>query len=204
METKIYKIASTKGSKIYIGSTAKFDLDQRLQQHINAYNRFKNGKGNKTTSFILFDEYGIDNCKIELIELKECNNAEEKNKLEGGYIQSLECVNKIVVGRSRAETQRAYNQSEAGKAKLKKHHETDKYKERIRLYNASDKAKEVIKTYKQTDHYKNRIKIYNASDKAKNIIKLYQQSDIGKQAQKRASFNYYQKKKALKLVNLLL
>lgn len=203
METKIYKIVSHLGNLKYIGSTAKFSLDQRLQQHINAYNRFKNGKGNKTTSFILFDEYGIDNCKIELIEAKECTN-EEKNKLEGGYIQSLECVNKIVVGRTRKETQRAYNQSETGKAKLKKHHETDKYKERIRLYNASDKAKEVIKTYKQTDHYKNRIKIYNASDKAKNIIKLYQQSDIGKQAQKRASFNYYQKKKALKLVNLLL
>ena len=52
---------------------------------------------------MIFDEYGIENCKIELIETHPCKTQEELLQREGHYIQTLECVNKTVVGRSKDE-----------------------------------------------------------------------------------------------------
>ena len=43
-KTKIYKIESHLGDKIYVGSTAKEYLSQRFQQHKNHYKHWKNGK----------------------------------------------------------------------------------------------------------------------------------------------------------------
>jgi hypothetical protein len=54
---KIYKIQSHLGDKIYIGSTTKQYLSQRMVQHKGDYKCWKNGKLNKTFSFELFDEY---------------------------------------------------------------------------------------------------------------------------------------------------
>ena len=31
-------------------------------------------------SYSLFDEYGVDNCKIELLDAKECQTKDEKNR----------------------------------------------------------------------------------------------------------------------------
>ena len=125
-KTKIYKIESHLGDKIYIGSTAKEYLSQRFQQHKNAYKRWKNGTVGKYTSFELFDEYGIENCQIVLIEAYPCNSKDEKNAKEGHYIKTLNCVNKVVVGRTRKETQKAYKQSDLGKEAAKKYYQRKK------------------------------------------------------------------------------
>jgi len=125
-KTKIYKIESHLGDKIYIGSTAKEYLSQRFQQHKNAYKRWKNGTVGKYTSFELFDEYGIENCQIVLIEAYPCNSKDEKNAKEGHYIKTLNCVNKVVVGRTREETQKAYKQSDLGKEAAKKYYQRKK------------------------------------------------------------------------------
>jgi hypothetical protein len=55
-KTKIYKIESHLGDKIYIGSTTKEYLSQRMDSHRGNYKVWKDGKINKTTSFELFDE----------------------------------------------------------------------------------------------------------------------------------------------------
>ena len=56
------------------------------------------------TSFLLFQEFGTDNCKIELIEEYPCENLEQLIKKEGEYIKkTIDCVNKCVVGRSSKE-----------------------------------------------------------------------------------------------------
>jgi len=106
--TKIYKIWSIKGPKIYIGSTTKDKLCDRMATHRKDYKKWKLGKCNKTTSFDLFEEYGLENCFIELIEARECNNKDEKNKLEGGYIRTLKCVNKNIAGRTQNEYSKEY------------------------------------------------------------------------------------------------
>ena len=94
--SKVYKIWSTQGNKIYIGSTTKEYLSQRMDKHRSDYRRFKDGKCTSLTSFTLFDEYGIENCFIELLEAKECKSKDELLQIEGRYIRELVCVNKVL------------------------------------------------------------------------------------------------------------
>jgi len=92
----IYKIVG--GSEIYVGST-KSTLEERFKQHIQNYKVFKKGKRNYVTSYDLFDKYGIDNCRIELIETVE----ENLKKREGHYQKTIDCINKRVEGRTKKE-----------------------------------------------------------------------------------------------------
>jgi hypothetical protein len=202
-KTKIYKIESHLGDKIYVGSTAKQYLSQRLQQHKNSYKRWKDGKCGKVTSYLIFEEYGVDNCQIVLIEEFSCTSKDAKNAREGHFIKTLDCVNKIVIGRSRKESQDAYIKSEKGKEVLKKYQESDKYKEVQKKYQESDKYKETIQKYQESDKYKEAQKKYHESDKGKEALqkslKKYQETDKGKEARKKAQKQYYERKKAEKL-----
>jgi hypothetical protein len=102
-KTKIYKIESHLGDKVYVGSTAKQYLSQRFQQHKKDYNYWKTNKMKNISSYELFDEYGIDNCKIVLIEEYPCTSKDAKNAREGHFIRTLNCVNKKIEGRTRKE-----------------------------------------------------------------------------------------------------
>jgi len=57
MSTTIYKITSTAGDKVYIGSTTQ-KLKYRFTGHLT----------NSCSVHILFKEYGVDTCTIEAIE----------------------------------------------------------------------------------------------------------------------------------------
>ena len=138
-KTKIYKIWSPLGDKIYIGATTKKYLSERLVKHRQDYRKWKEEKRGYTTSFILFDEYGVENCNIELIEAKECSDKDEQKKIEGFYIRSLVCVNKVIPDRTNKEYQKMYNPlyREKNKEALQKkdreyHHE---HKEKRNAYN---------------------------------------------------------------------
>lgn len=98
--SKIYKIESNQGPKVYIGSTTKQYLSQRMDKHRSAYKQWKDGKVNKVMAYDLFDEYGIENCSIVLIESFQCNSKDELRAREGHHIKSNECVNKYIAGRS--------------------------------------------------------------------------------------------------------
>ena len=79
---KIYKITDNAYTKCYIGSTVQ-SLSSRMGGHRRSYNRYLNGKYDLNTSFTLFQEFGIENCKIELIEEYSCENLEQLLKKEG-------------------------------------------------------------------------------------------------------------------------
>ena len=96
---QIYKIVDVGYNKCYIGSTIE-SLSQRMARHRTKYTSWKKEKYNFTSSFILFDEYGVDNCKIEWIEDYPCNSKKELDAREGYYQQTVECINKYVSGRS--------------------------------------------------------------------------------------------------------
>ena len=99
---KIYKIESHQGDKIYIGSTTKDKLCQRMAKHRGEYNYWKNGINNRyLTSFKIFEEYGLENCFITLIESYPCISRDELTSREGYYIKSLTCVNRNVAGRKK-------------------------------------------------------------------------------------------------------
>ena len=100
--TKIYKIWSPRGPKIYIGSTTK-DLNQCLTNSKNSYTHFKNypdthfGVSKYIRLFDMFELYEKQNCHIVLLEAKECANITEKNKLCGEYIRRFNCINKATL-----------------------------------------------------------------------------------------------------------
>jgi len=167
---KIYKIWSPCGSKIYIGATTKEYLSQRMHTHRQNYKR-----GSSTTSKILFDEYDIENCFIELIESKECKDKHEARQLEGHYIRTLECVNKKIECRTQKEYQ-IDNQ--------------DKIKEYNKKYN-----KEYQKTDKRKEYNKEYQKKYNEVNKEiiKNKIKNY--NEVNKEMIKERRKQYYLKNK---------
>jgi len=140
--TKIYKIWSTLGPHIYIGSTTKEYLSQRMDNHRNKY---KSDKSLKTTSKLIFEEYGIENCFIELLEAKDCKDKHESSQLEGHYIRTLECVNKHIPGRTRKE----YLSSNKEKIKQQQqiYNETNKNKiKERRLFLKNLKQSEQTKT----------------------------------------------------------
>ena len=96
LNAKIYKIVDVGYNKCYIGSTCE-SLSQRMARHRDKY---RWGKDRGRTANLIFDEYGIDNCKIELIEDFCCSKREELLRREGQHIQNNDCVNKIVSGRT--------------------------------------------------------------------------------------------------------
>lgn len=132
--SKIYKIMSHAGDDIYIGSTTKQYLSQRMQKHKADYGNWQKGTRNKTTSFDIFDAYGYENCQIILIENYPCNSKDELNAREGHFISTLDCVNKIHLGRTRSEHYQANKESIKAKVKIyaEAHRETVLERGRIR------------------------------------------------------------------------
>lgn len=95
---KIYKIEPLNGEDgdIYIGSTTKEYLSQRMTAHRTNYKQYLNGKTGNVTSFNLFNKYGVGNCNIILLELVNANSKDELHAREAHYIKSLSCINKVV------------------------------------------------------------------------------------------------------------
>ena len=102
---KIYKIEPINGEDgdIYIGSTTKEYLSQRMTAHRSSYNQWKKGKSTNTTSFYLFEKYGKENCNIILLENSPCNSKDQLIAKEAYYIRLLPCINKNIPGRAQKE-----------------------------------------------------------------------------------------------------
>jgi hypothetical protein len=93
---KIYKIiANTDEEHIpYIGSTIKKYLSQRFSIHRANYLNYKTGKTNFTSSYTLFDKYGVENCKIILIENYSCATKDELHARERYWFDTIDNCNK--------------------------------------------------------------------------------------------------------------
>lgn len=101
---KIYKVVDLNEEMIYIGSTTQ-SLCNRMMGHKSKY---KTKRQSNVRSFLIFDKYGIENCKILLIENCPCNTKEELCKREGEIIKSMECVNKKISGKTKEEYTKEY------------------------------------------------------------------------------------------------
>ena len=86
---KIEPIIEHGPHEIYIGSTTKEFLSQRMANRRDCYKRWKNEKFRKISSFELFEKYGIDNCQITLIENYSCNSKDELTSKERYYNQIM-------------------------------------------------------------------------------------------------------------------
>lgn len=138
---KIYKIVDLNEEMIYVGSTTQ-TLAQRMSLHRNEYK----AKPNTLTCHLIFEKYGIENCKILLLELCSCNSKEELHKKEGEYIKTLICVNKLIAGRTIKEY---YNDNKEHILEYKKQYYNDNKEQKL----------ETIKQY-DLEHKKQRLE-YN-------------------------------------------
>ena len=103
---KVYKIQpinNADNDPVYIGSTTKKYLSQRMTKHRNSYSLWKNGKYHKFSVYDLFDKYGLDGCEIVLIENVNCNSKDELLQREKYHIQNCNCINKHLPLRTRNE-----------------------------------------------------------------------------------------------------
>ena len=92
-DAKIYKIEPKSAhdeADVYYGSTARKRLCDRYSGHLANY---KNKK-QYTTSCLIFEKYGVENCHIVLVEAFPCANRDELTGRETEFIRTLPCVNK--------------------------------------------------------------------------------------------------------------
>ena len=125
---KIYKIVDVGYNKCYIGSTCE-SLSQRMARHRKDFRRWKNDKRNSYSLFDIFDEYGVENCKIELIEKCDVQDKEELRKQEGFHIKGNDCVNKMITGRTRRQRYEDNKEKELLQCKLYRETHQDEIKQ---------------------------------------------------------------------------
>ena len=120
---KIYKIeprGDHSEGDVYIGSTTKEYLSQRMTAHRSDYKSFKKGiREHKLTSFDLFDKYGVENCDIILLESVEANSKDELVSREAHYIRTIKCVNRFVPLRTTREYKQEHKEEISQKNKVK-------------------------------------------------------------------------------------
>ena len=116
---KIYKIepiVEHEPNEIYIGSTTKEYLSQRMATHKGDYIRWKNNKRGKVMVFDLFDKYEFCNCEIILLENYIASSKDDLLSREKYFIQSIGCLNKYIPGRTleeyKTENKDALNEKE--------------------------------------------------------------------------------------------
>lgn len=151
MSVKIYKISSTAGEKVYVGSTSK-TLEQRWSVH--------KAPSNDTNSRILFQEYGVDTCSIELLEEVKEN---ERTIRERWWIENTEnVVNLRVEGRTRKEYRDEHKEEIAQRMKVwnekNMEHRVD-YSKKYR-----DENSETLRQSKK-EHYESKIDYYKQKNK---------------------------------------
>lgn len=101
--SKIYKISDANSEMVYIGSTT-MPLKWRMACHKSTYLKHPN----KLSVHKIFNKYGFQNCKIELVEEHPCENRKQLEKREGEIMKSMLCVNKCIAGKNQKENKKEY------------------------------------------------------------------------------------------------
>ena len=124
-----------------------------MTSHRKNYNQWKKENRDLTTSFLMFDEYGIENCKIILLEAYPCNSKDELTSREAYSFRTLQCINKCIPGR----TNRQYDIDNKEQIKERKKEYYIKNKERFA--ENYQKNKDTIAERKKISYEKNKEKV---------------------------------------------
>ena len=103
-QSKIYKIIANGTDNIYIGSTTKLFLSQRMYFHRKNYDYWKNkNHGAKLAVYDLFNDFGVEKCQIILIEEYSCKSKDQLRMREQFWITQNKdnCINVNRAYRSR-------------------------------------------------------------------------------------------------------
>jgi hypothetical protein len=136
---QIYRLWTPHTDKYYIGSTCTM-LAKRLWTHKADFKCYLNKKRENLTSYKLF-EFGIDDVKIELMELFPCNSKKELEKREGELQREhkIYIVNSHIAGQTRKE----YYQD--NKNKISERHKNRYYEKRDEIRKKANDNYEINK-----------------------------------------------------------
>ena len=151
---KIYKIECLTTGLIYVGSTTKDYLSQRLTKHKHHYTEYLNSNKRYMTSFEILKN---NNYRIYLLEEVNCENKEQLLAREGHYIRTLECVNRCINGR----TQQQYRDENKERFKQRYIDNIDKHKQ----YYENNKEHKLKKVKEYYETNKEKIKEYRETRK---------------------------------------
>jgi len=127
---KVYRIICNITGLQYIGSTCR-TLSARLSNHKSAYKRYLNESCRYVTSFKILENNNFD---IVLLEnVLNCKSKDELHQRERYYIDSMQCVNKVIPGRTQKEYDKKYK--EEHKEYYQEYKQTEKCKEYDKKYN---------------------------------------------------------------------
>ena len=150
---KIYKIepiVDHDDEDIYIGSTTKQYLSQRMDTIRSDYKTFKKypSQNQKVACYDIFDEYGVDNCQIVLIEEYVASSKDDLDSRKIYHVNKMKCINKIVYDKSRKE----YEEKNKDIIKLKQQEYRDNNKDKLnkkyKKYYEENKEKIQVKDQK--------------------------------------------------------
>lgn len=180
IEGKIYSLRSYQTENIYIGSTTQ-KLCKRLQNHKNDYKIYLLDKKPYISSFEIVK---YDDAYIELIENVICNDKNELRKKEGEYIRKIDCVNKVIAGRTKNEYYEEHKEELIQKQKIYDGKNKEERKEKSKKF--YDKNK---------DEIKNKLKDYYDKNKDEVIQKKKDYYEQNKEKIKEKIKDYYEKNK---------
>ena len=111
---KIYKIVVDTDEIYlpYVGSTVQ-GLAERMGGHRSNYKKWKIGRETKCNSFDLFDRFGVDKCKIILLEEYHCDSRMKLLQKEREWFDKMECCNQkkpYVSNEERVEQKKEYRE----------------------------------------------------------------------------------------------
>ena len=151
---KIYQIVDVGFNKCYIGSTCE-SLSKRMERHRKDYKEYCQKKQRTyPSSILLFDEFGLEHCKILLIENYPCSSREELEAKEGEYQRTHTCINKNLAGRNHI--QYYLDNKERLKQKAREYYKNNKdvCDERNKMY--AKEHQQEVKKYKQEWYIQNK------------------------------------------------
>ena len=203
---RIYCIRNTINDDIYVGSTTQ-PLSRRMAWHRYAV---KCKKTMHCKLYSKFNELGIKNFYIELIEDYPCESLEQLRRKEGHYIREMGTLNHYIAGRTRQEwletnTEYFKEYNEVNKEYLKQYHKEyyETNKEYLKEYDKEYRERNKDKIRKKNKEYykNNKDKIlqthkeyYEANkDKIKQTLKEHYEAN--KQYFKEYYKKYYEVKK---------
>ena len=155
MKGIIYKLTCNETGEVYYGSTRQ-SLNKRMIGHKKDCKRWKEGKSGFTTSYNIIDR---GNYSYSLIETVECEDKKQLEQRERYYIENNECINKVVVGRTRKE------RYEANKEAILEHQK--EYREANKEY-LNEKSRKYYQANRE--HLNECMREYRLRAKAKNTI----------------------------------
>ena len=178
---KVYKIVGN--GKVYVGSTTRPLLCQRMTCHRSNFKRWKNGTDVKRTcsSYECIED---PECYIELLESCPCNSKDELHKCESKWIRSLECVNRRIEDRTKQEWYQDHIDEKKEYDKTYREQNKERKKENDIKYQMEhkDEKKEYDKLYREKN-----------KERIKQIQKEYHEKNK-EQMNKACRDNYYKRK----------